>query len=93
VRRRSGAEPRRDSFPRPRGAAPGRAFLVEGRRPEGPDTDWLHLPDPVADALRGLAERIGELELAIAELTGRERKQPAEVRPLRRDKGQNPVSG
>ena len=72
---------------------PGHPVRVEGRRPEGPDTDWLHLPDPVADALRGLAERIGELELAIAELTGRERRQPGEVRPLRRDKGQNPVSG
>ena len=66
---------------------------VEGRKPEGPDTDWLHLPDPVADALRGLAERIGRLERAVAELTGQEHTQPAEVRPLRRDKGQNPVGG
>jgi serine O-acetyltransferase len=72
---------------------PGHPVRVEGRRPEGPDTDWLHLPDPVADALRGLAERIGQLERAVAELTGGERAKPAEVRPLRRDKGQNPVSG
>ena len=74
---------------------PGHPVRVEGRRPEGPDTDWLHLPDPVADALRGLAERIGQLERAVAELTGREREAEAgaEVRPLRRDKGQNPVSG
>ncbi len=72
---------------------PGHPVRVEGRRPEGPDTDWLHLPDPVADALRGLAERIGQLERTVAELTGRERTKPAEVRPLRRDKGQNPVSG
>jgi serine O-acetyltransferase len=72
---------------------PGHPVRVEGRRPEGPDTDWLHLPDPVADALRGLAERIGQLERTVAELTGRERETPADVRPLRRDKGQNPVSG
>jgi serine O-acetyltransferase len=72
---------------------PGHPVRVEGRRPEGPDTDWLHLPDPVADALRGLAERIGELERLVADLTGTERKQPAEVRPLRSGTGQNPVSG
>jgi len=72
---------------------PGHPVRVEGRKPEGPDTDWLHLPDPVADALRGLAERIGRLERAVAELTGQEHTQPAEVRPLRRDKGQNPVGG
>jgi serine O-acetyltransferase len=73
---------------------PGHPVRVEGRRPEGPDTDWLHLPDPVADALRGLAERIGELERLVADLTGSERKEPAEVRPLRpHQTGQNPVSG
>ena len=71
---------------------PGHPVRVEGRRPEGPDTDWLHLPDPVADALRGLAERIGELERLVADLTGTERKEPAQVRPLR-SRGQNPVSG
>jgi serine O-acetyltransferase len=71
---------------------PGHPVRVEGRKPEGPDTDWLHLPDPVADALRGLAERIGELERLVAELTGTERKEPAAVRPLR-SQGQNPVSG
>jgi serine O-acetyltransferase len=73
---------------------PGHPVRVEGRRPEGPDTDWIHLPDPVADALRGLSERIAELEQTIARLTGSERPgPPAEVRPLRRDKGQNPAGG
>ena len=71
---------------------PGHPVRIEGRRPEGPDTDWLHLPDPVADALRGLAERIGELERLVADLTGTERKKPEQVRPLR-TQGQNPVSG
>src|SRR4249919_1087331 len=36
---------------------PGHVVKVDGRKPEGPDADWIHLPDPVADALRGLAER------------------------------------
>ena len=72
---------------------PGHPVRVEGRRPEGPDTDWLHLPDPVADALRGLAERIGDLERAVAELTGAKQKEPGTVSPIRRDKGHNPVSG
>ena len=29
---------------------PGHPVRVEGIRPEGPDADWAHLPDPVADA-------------------------------------------
>ncbi|MGH2859477.1 MAG: serine O-acetyltransferase EpsC [Solirubrobacteraceae bacterium] len=41
---------------------PGHPVRVEGRRPEGPDTDWIHLPDPVADAIKGLSDRIGALE-------------------------------
>ena len=35
---------------------------VDGRRPEGPDADWIHLPDPVADAIRELSARLRELE-------------------------------
>jgi len=72
---------------------PGHPVKVDGHRlPEGPDTDWIHLPDPVADALKGLAGRIGELEQVIARLTGTERK-PAEVRPLRRGEGHDPAGG
>jgi serine O-acetyltransferase len=41
---------------------PGHPVRVEGRRPEGPDTDWIHLPDPVADAIKGLSGRIAALE-------------------------------
>ena len=32
---------------------PGHPVRVEGRRPEGPDADWVHLPDPIADAHQG----------------------------------------
>ncbi len=41
---------------------PGHPVRVEGRRPEGPDADWVHLPDPVAEAIRGLAGRVEVLE-------------------------------
>src|SRR5919198_588628 len=50
---------------------PGHPVRVEGRKVEGPDTDWIHLPDPVADAIKGLSERIGELERRIGELDGK----------------------
>lgn len=49
---------------------PGHPVKVEGRRPEGPDADWIHLPDPIADAIKTLAERIARLEERIAELDG-----------------------
>jgi serine O-acetyltransferase len=52
---------------------PGHTVRVDGRRVEGPDTDWIHLPDPIADAIRNLSQRIGELEGRLAELTGEER--------------------
>jgi serine O-acetyltransferase len=49
---------------------PGHPVKVEGRRVEGPDTDWIHLPDPIAEAIKGLSQRIAELEKRIAELDG-----------------------
>jgi serine O-acetyltransferase len=41
---------------------PGHPVRVEGRRAEGPDADWVHLPDPIADAIKSLAARIATLE-------------------------------
>ncbi len=49
---------------------PGHPVRVEGRRPEGPDADWVHLPDPIADAIKALASRIAEVERAVAQLDG-----------------------
>src|SRR3954462_7781162 len=73
---------------------PGHPVRVDGRRPEGPDADWIHLPDPIADAIAGLASRIGALERAVAELSGGEAERSAEVRPLRPvSKGPNPAGG
>jgi serine O-acetyltransferase len=71
---------------------PGHPVKVDGRRPEGPDTDWVHLPDPVAEALKGLSDRIAELERAVSRMTGGEQAR-GEVRPLRRGEGHDPASG
>jgi len=51
---------------------PGHPVRVEGKRVEGPDADWIHLPDPIADAIKGLSGRIAELEQRLAELDGRD---------------------
>jgi serine O-acetyltransferase len=72
---------------------PGHPVRVEGRRAEGPDADWIHLPDPIAEAIQGLASRIGALERAVAELSEDEAGPVAEVRPLRPVKGRNPAGG
>jgi serine O-acetyltransferase len=73
---------------------PGHPVRVEGRRVEGPDADWVHLPDPVADAIKGLAARIGALEKAVAEVAGETAPPVAEVRPLRPSaRGPNPAGG
>jgi serine O-acetyltransferase len=49
---------------------PGHPVRIAGRRPEGPDVDWVHLPDPIADAIRELSGRIAALEQAIEALGG-----------------------
>jgi serine O-acetyltransferase len=72
---------------------PGHPVRVEGKRPEGPDADWVHLPDPLADAIKGLASRIGALEEALAQLSGSTAEPAAEVRPLRPVQGPNPAGG
>ncbi len=48
---------------------PGHPVRIEGRKPEGPDTDWIHLPDPIADAVTGLSRRLDALEGGGAEST------------------------
>jgi serine O-acetyltransferase len=70
---------------------PGHPVRVEGRKVEGPDTDWIHLPDPVADAIKQLSERIAELEARLADVDGK----PAEheVKELRRGSGPSSAGG
>jgi serine O-acetyltransferase len=70
---------------------PGHPVRVDRKKPEGPDADWVHLPDPVADAISGLANRLNELEELVAEQTGR--KPSGEVRPLRRRGGPDSAGG
>jgi serine O-acetyltransferase len=81
---------------------PGHVVRVDGRRPEGPDADWIHLPDPVAEAIRALAGRVDALERALAELADGQADQArttaaegrtANVRPLRGSSGPNPAGG
>jgi serine O-acetyltransferase len=72
---------------------PGHAVRVDGRRPEGPDTDWIHLPDPIADAIKGLSARIGDIERDVAEMSGREHRPEGDVRPLREVRAPSPAGG
>jgi serine O-acetyltransferase len=64
---------------------------IEGRRPEGPDADWVHLPDPIADALKLMSARVASLERELAELRGED--PPAEVVSLRSRGGPSPAGG
>ena len=72
---------------------PGHPVRVDGRRVEGPDADWIHLPDPIAEAIEGLANRIGALERTVSELVEDDSRPAADVRPLRRAEGPNPAGG
>src|ERR1700704_266265 len=72
---------------------PGHPVRIDGRRFEGPDADWIHLPDPIAEAIQALASRIGALEQAVSEISDSEPEPVAEVRPLRTVKGPTPAGG
>jgi serine O-acetyltransferase len=72
---------------------PGHPVRVDGRRVEGPDADWIHLPDPIAEAIQALSVRIAALERRISELSDDEPQPVAEVRPLRTVRGPNPAGG
>jgi serine O-acetyltransferase len=71
---------------------PGHPVRVEGRRVEGPDADWIHLPDPIADAIKSLSERIAELEQRIAALDGGDRSEGGETE-LRPRTGRSSAGG
>jgi len=71
---------------------PGHPVRVEGRPVEGPDTDWIHLPDPIAEAMKELSERISELEKRLADATGEDAAE-ADVAELRPKKGPSSAGG
>lgn len=68
---------------------PGHPVRVEGRRVEGPDTDWIHLPDPIAEAIKELSDRIAELERRLAGEDASE----ADVTELRPKQGPSSAGG
>jgi serine O-acetyltransferase len=70
---------------------PGHPVRVEGRRPEGPDADWIHLPDPIADAIKALSARMAAIEERLAELDGQAPQ--GEVKELRPKQGPSPTGG
>ncbi len=49
---------------------PGHPVKLEGKRMEGPDADWIHLPDPIAEAIKALSERLAAVEERLARLDG-----------------------
>jgi serine O-acetyltransferase len=71
---------------------PGHPVRVEGRRVEGPDADWIHLPDPIAEAIKSLSERIADLEQRLARLDGGE-EPGAEATRLRTRTGRSSAGG
>lgn len=72
---------------------PGHPVRVDGKRPEGPDTDWIHLPDPVADALAAMSDRIRTLEAELAAQRGQAPPEAGDQARLRRSPGHDPASG
>lgn len=77
---------------------PGHPVRVEGKRPTGPDADWAHLPDPVADAMDALSARIAELERELERLGGspapaEEPAAPARASLRSRGSGPSPAGG
>ena len=59
---------------------------------QGPDADWIHLPDPIAEAMKELSERITELERRLADATGEDSTE-ADVTELRPKKGPSSAGG
>jgi serine O-acetyltransferase len=72
---------------------PGHPVRINGERPEGPDTDWNHLPDPVADAISAMSDRIHELEAEIARLDGASPPKRTPSRSIPRGQGHDPAGG
>jgi serine O-acetyltransferase len=62
---------------------PGHPVRLEGKRVEGPDADWIHLPDPIAEAIKALSERLADVEQRLARLDGGDGPEPeaAEIKP------------
>ena len=69
---------------------------VQGRgtaESQGPDADWIHLPDPIAEAIKALSTRIAEVERRIAELDGGGGADGGEESELRPRTGRSSAGG
>jgi len=72
---------------------PGHPVKVEGRPVQGPDADWIHLPDPIAEAIKTLSARIAEVERRLAELDGKPGEDEEETAELRPRTGRSSAGG
>jgi len=72
---------------------PGHPVRVDGKKPRGPDADWAHLPDPVADAIKALAKRVEALEARLSDLTGEPKAANPSVRAPRKPRRSDPAGG
>jgi len=72
---------------------PGHPVRLEGKRVEGPDADWIHLPDPIADAIKALSERLARIEERLAELDGGEGRRDDDSPPIPPRSGRSSAGG
>ncbi len=72
---------------------PGHPVRVEGKRIEGPDADWIHLPDPIAEAIKGLSSRLAEIERRLAEIDGGEGSGDAKATEINPRTGRSSAGG
>src|SRR5829696_4319527 len=72
---------------------PGHTVKVEGRPVQGPDADWIHLPDPIAEAIKTLSARIAEVERRLAKLDGADREEKDGESELRPRTGRSSAGG
>src|SRR5512133_3996678 len=72
---------------------PGHPVKVEGKPVQGPDADWIHLPDPIAEAIKALSTRIAAVERRLAELDGGDSDAAAGESELRPRTGRSSAGG
>jgi serine O-acetyltransferase len=72
---------------------PGHPVRLEGKRVEGPDADWIHLPDPIADAIKALSERLARIEERLSELDGGESGGDSDSPSIPPRAGRSPAGG
>jgi serine O-acetyltransferase len=72
---------------------PGHPVKVEGRKVDGPDADWIHLPDPLQEAVKKLSDRIDQLEKKIGTKGGSDRQSEGDQKPGEPRRGRSSAGG